>query len=65
MDGHDLMGRMVDALVAKDVEVSKMRKHIKKLTGRLDKTVGFVNAESLRGKPELQATFLAFIEVTL
>ncbi|KAH7711138.1 hypothetical protein AAVH_21576 [Aphelenchoides avenae] len=42
------MGRMVDALVARDVELSKLRQQMNNLTRRLDKTVGFVKPEPLR-----------------
>lgn len=41
------MTRMVDALVARDVEAAKMRKGIEELAVRLDNTVSFLKGEPL------------------
>lgn len=49
VDGNEVVGRLAEALVAKDAELAKMKRSVRKLTAVLDRSIECVAGDMKQG----------------
>lgn len=50
VDGNEVVGRLVDALVSKDAELAKLKRSICKLTAVLNRSVDYLTGDTEIGR---------------